>query len=90
MGTCFCLVMNVPFTVVLVMFIYGQKNLNFYEEVENNPHHVMIWTRITLHHLLGFLFFEGSVNQHSYLHMVKEWLVPERSALVILDTIILH
>lgn len=50
----------------------------------------MIWTRITFYHLICFLFFEATVNQHSYLHMVKEWLVPELSDLGILDTIILR
>jgi hypothetical protein len=37
----------------------------------------MIWAGISATHIFGPYFFEGSVNQHTYLTMLRDWLVPQ-------------
>jgi hypothetical protein len=37
----------------------------------------MIWAAISARHIFGPYFFEGSVNQHTYLTMLRDWLVPQ-------------
>lgn len=72
------------------VYFWSKENPHFYEEIENNPPHVMLWAGITSDHLLGPYFFEGTVNQDSYLRMINEWLVPQLRARGILDTVILQ
>ena len=37
----------------------------------------MVWAGMTQTHLFGPYFFDGSVNQNSYLHMINDWLIPQ-------------
>lgn len=72
------------------VYFWSKENPHFYEEVENNPPHVMLWAGMTSEYLIGPYFFEGSVNQDSYLHMINEWLIPELTRREIFDTVILQ
>jgi hypothetical protein len=54
-----------------------KKNPHFHVELEHNPPHVMIWAGISARHIFGPYFFEGSVNQHTYLTLLRNWSVPQ-------------
>lgn len=72
------------------VYFWAKENPHFYEEIECNPPHVMIWAGMTSDHLLGPYFFDGPVNQHSYLHMINTWLLPELTARGIADIVTLQ
>lgn len=56
---------------------WSKTNPHFYEEIQQNPPHVMIWAAISAKHLIGPYFFEGPVNQESYSHMIENWFLGE-------------
>jgi hypothetical protein len=58
---------------------------HFYEEIENNPPHVMVWAALSAIHLIGPFFSNGFVTQHSYLDMLRQWFVPQLHVLGIDD-----
>lgn len=72
------------------IFFWAKENPHFYEEIQGNPPHVMIWAGMTEEHLLGPYFFDGSVDQHSYLRMINTWLLPELTARGLADIITLQ
>ena len=37
----------------------------------------MVWVAVSAHHLIGPYFFDVSVIQHSYLHVLENYLTPE-------------
>jgi hypothetical protein len=59
------------------VYFCSKENPHFHEESENNPPHVMTWAGTSARHIFGPYFFEGSVNQHTYLAMLRDWLVPQ-------------
>lgn len=59
------------------VYFWGKENPHFFQEIERNPPHVMVWAGMTQTHLFGPYFFDGSVNQDSYLHMINDWLIPQ-------------
>lgn len=59
---------------IILFYFLVKNNPHFYEEIENNQPHVMIWAKMTVTHLLGLYFFD---NQDSYLQMMIEWSFPE-------------
>jgi hypothetical protein len=72
------LLMNVQFIAVQEeeRLISGVKKIHiFTKKLVHNPPHVTIWAGLSGRHISGQYFFEGSVNQHIYLTMLKAWLV---------------
>lgn len=69
------------------VYFWAKENPHFYEEIENNPPHVMIWAGVTGKHLFGPYFFDGSVNQETYLRMLNEWLFPQLRATGLMETV---
>lgn len=69
------------------VYFWEKDNPHFFEEVENNSPHVMIWAGMTSTYLLGPYFFEGSVNQHTYLQMIYKWSLPQLRAKGTADTV---
>lgn len=58
--------------------IFGVKKIHvFPKKLVHNPPHVMIWARLSGRHICGQYFFQGSVNRHTYLTMLKAWLVSQ-------------
>ncbi|PSN43030.1 hypothetical protein C0J52_06743 [Blattella germanica] len=68
------------------VYFWAKDNPHYYEEIECNPPHFMIRAGMTSDHLLGPYF----VNQHSYLHMINMWLLPELTARGIADIVTLQ
>lgn len=65
----------------LAMCISGQQTMHIFIKIWNlgrNNFQSSAWP----------LFFQGSVNEHNYLQFINKLLVPEMTALGILDTII--
>ena len=68
------------------MCFSGQKkNPHIFEEIVPNPPHVMVWAGMTAEHLLGPYFFDGPVNENSYLSMI--WLLPQLTVKGIAGTV---
>ena len=55
---------------------WSKENPHFYDELENNPPHLMIWAALDSRHLFGPFFFDGVVNQLRYLDMLQTWFLP--------------
>ena len=55
---------------------WSKENPHFYDELENNPPHVMIWAALDSRHFFGPFFFDGVVNQLRYLDMLQTWFLP--------------
>lgn len=58
------------------IYFWSKENPHFYEELEHNPPHVMIWAAMSATHLIGPYFFDGAVNQIAYLTMLRDWFIP--------------
>lgn len=67
------------------VYVWSKDNPHYYEELEHNPPHVMIWAAMSAKHLIGPYFFAGPVNQHTYLSMLREWFIPELERLDVLQ-----
>ena len=50
---------------------WSKENLNFTQELEHNPPHVMIWAGMTSDYLIGPYFFEGPMNAASYSALLE-------------------
>lgn len=64
---------------------WSKENPHYVEELEHNPPHVMIWAAMNSRHLFGPYFFDGTVNQTTYLDMLRTWFVPQLEELGILN-----
>lgn len=67
------------------VYFWSKQNPHYYEELEHNPPHVMIWVAMSAKHLIGPYFFDGVVNQHTYLAMLQEFFVPELQRMNLLE-----
>jgi hypothetical protein len=56
-------------------YFWTKENPNFHKELEHNLPHVMIRAVISVRHIFGAYFFDGSVIQHTCLTMLRHWLV---------------
>jgi hypothetical protein len=45
---------------------WAKENPHFYEELERNPHHVMVWAGLSATHMFGPFFFHGSIIGQTY------------------------
>jgi hypothetical protein len=55
--------------------LWSKGNPLLHEELQRNPLHVVIRTRISAGHMFGQNFFQGPMNQRAYLSMSRGWLV---------------
>jgi hypothetical protein len=83
---------NVPFTDECAIYrsvrsrnivFWAKENPHFYEEMEKNPPHVMVWAGLSATHMFGPFFFHGSVTEQAYHDMLSEWLVPHKDTVVL-------
>lgn len=65
------------------IYIWMKDNPHIYEEIKNNPPHVMIWAAMAANHLFAIYFLYVSV----ILQMMNEWLFPEPRAIEIMDIV---
>jgi hypothetical protein len=70
--------------------LWVKGNPHFYEEVERNPPHVMVWVGLSATLMFGPFFFHGSVTGRVYHDMLSEWLVPQLKQAGIKDTVVLQ
>jgi hypothetical protein len=56
---------------------WSKMNPHFYEELERNPPHAMVWVGMDMKWLFGPYSFDGPVYQYRYFDMLKNWLMPE-------------
>lgn len=54
---------------------WSKEKRHFHEEKEHNLSHVMIRASISARCIFGPYFFESSVNLHTYLTTLTDWLV---------------
>jgi hypothetical protein len=59
------------------VYFWSKTNPYNYEEIQQNPPHVMVWAAISGKHLIGPYFFDGPVNQESYSDMIENWFLGE-------------
>jgi hypothetical protein len=69
---------------------WDKENPHFYEELERNPPHVMVWAGLSGTYRFGPFFFHGSVTRQAYHDMLSEWLVPQLQQACIKDTVVLQ
>jgi hypothetical protein len=51
------------------VYFWSNENAHFFQELENNPQHVMIWATVSAKHLCDLYFFEGR-EPRNLLHHV--------------------
>lgn len=59
------------------VYFWSKENPYYFEELEHNPPHVMIWAAVSSRHIIGPYFFDHSVNQNTYLRMLQDWFIPK-------------
>lgn len=55
---------------------WSKENPYFWEQVCQHPPSVMVWAAMSGEHLIGPFFFDGSINAHSYMEMLRTKFVP--------------
>ncbi|XP_076354128.1 uncharacterized protein LOC143248961 [Tachypleus tridentatus] len=59
------------------VYFWAKENPHYYEEIEYNTPHVMMWAALNAYHVIGPYFFDGPVNHTSYLNMLQQWFIPK-------------
>jgi hypothetical protein len=65
---------------------WAKENPHFYEKMERNPPHVMVWAGLSSTHMFCPFFFHGSVTGQAY----HDRLVPQRRQAGIKDAVVLQ
>jgi hypothetical protein len=69
---------------------WAKENPHFYEDLERNPPHVMVWAGLSATHMFDPFIFHGSVTAQAYHDMLSNWLVPQLQQVDIKDTVVLQ
>jgi hypothetical protein len=69
---------------------WAKENPHYYEELERNPPHIMVWAGLSATHMFGPFFFHGSVTGQAYHDMISKWLVALLQQVGIKDTVVLQ
>lgn len=57
--------------------IWSNENPHYWEQVQQNPPHVMVWAAMSASQLLGPYFIEGVMDSERYVQLLREQFMPD-------------